>query len=199
MDIKKSIKQMELTLKAAKHQLAANEAFKKLPVAAKRVAIAKDVIADLRAKKLLARAGTYVNLNTSEDVAVPEDLQEALVCGAVKNCTVCALGAMFVCGVKAMNKAETEQAYGMDDIDIKQYFEGIFSRDQLCLIETAFEQSIKYIGDYDVEAQYDEDKDNSPHPAVTFGRTYDLDEDRMIAIMKNIIANEGTFKPELLP
>ena len=54
-------------------------------------------------------------------------------------------------------------------------------------MENAFEKSVKYL------AQYATMKDKQA--ARDFGQSYYLDDERMIAIMENLIENRGMFKP----
>jgi hypothetical protein len=58
--LKQQIQNTKRTLKSLIDLQAAEAAFKKASPAKQRVIIAKDVIAQLKAKKLIARAGIYV-------------------------------------------------------------------------------------------------------------------------------------------
>jgi hypothetical protein len=158
-----------------------NRAFAAMPAAKKRVTIAKDVIAWLDLKKLIPTAGTYL-----ETVATTK------VNGY--SCNACAVGAMFACQVERTPKLTLEVAdyseYHVDDAaevatrnycnaGMRETLGKFFSREQLGLIESAFE----CMAFDDAEA------------AEKFGRRYHTEARRMRAIMENIVANGGEFVP----
>jgi len=153
----------------------------------KAVQIAEDVLAQLRARKYVATAGTYVDLNDAfiegknywEDVPVVKSLQTFLKKHAKKkSCHVCALGACFLANVERRNKVDLEDFYGRRDIEVN--LAGIFSAEQMDEIETAFEGNTSHGGSWD---------------AVAFGNRYHDDTARLRAIMRNIIKNDGEFIP----
>lgn len=193
---KKFLKQTESYLK----QVAKNNAkFKKLGKKAKRVAIAKDVIKQIEAKRLVPESGMgYLqprdyNLDLDEfNVSTTVDLQIGAVL-AGQTCDVCALGALFMSTIDIRDKATCESLTiehpaDIDQEDIHTYLEDIFSKEQLYLIEDAFESyGNSYEEDYEVVDITDR--------ACNFGLKYSKADKRLVAIMKNIILNEGTFKP----
>lgn len=199
--LKQQIKAAQSTLKSLIALQASEAAFKKAKPAEKRVMIARDVLAQLRAKKLIARSGIYVSpspvnsFGECEPLAdgVPQDFREFMVAPVSPGaqCTACALGGIFACAVKFKNDVRTREAAEVysDDVEIKRYLDQVFSEAQLELIECAFERSNSH-----AERQYDPD-DEEIVTAVRFGKCFSTDEQRMTAIMKNIIANKGTFKP----
>lgn len=180
---------------------------KKLTPAQMRIAIAKDVLAQLKLKKLRPEVGWWADdshLGGLEDWAW-EKLDETNttkegVCTIntqdysknVKSCRVCALGAIFM-GISNL--------YGINitgaDPDMYNVFEDLsksplkeyFSKDQLQLMECAFEGGG---GAHDI---YTIDKKVRGF-ALAFHYAFDSDKDRLKAIMENIIKNKGTFKPE---
>lgn len=163
--------QAQKDIKAAQQQLKIakkNLAFASLSNAEKRVQIAKDVLAQLALKKLIPEQGTYVESSNGE------------------SCTACALGALFACtAVRVGNKELIEEAsnyWGFDQI--REQLTPLFSEQQLGKIECAFEgwgadDSEEY-GSLMTEAY----NDGISSPRV-----------RMERIMRNIIANNGTFVP----
>ncbi len=185
MSASKKIKALEETVKALRAHEKAEAAFKKMTKAEKRVAIAKDVIANLKTRQLKPLSGTYFSIAAGDEF----DLQTALAKGA--ECTVCALGGLFACAVPYKNgdMGAVDIHNGMVIIN---YLRGIFEKKQLDLIETAFEK--KLMGDPYPFATREAEQN---HPAVRFGKKYPGHKARMAAIMQNIIKNEGTFKPEL--
>lgn len=98
-----------------------NEQFASLTVADKRVAVARDVIAQLDLKQLIAHSGVYADLR-----------------GANKEeCHVCALGAL---GVSVLNGS----ALHCSAYSLREGLAGIFDRDVLVEVEQAFECWDKY-------------------------------------------------------
>ena len=160
-----------------------NAAFEALPANEKRVLIARDVIAQLAIGKLEAQSGTYVETDATVKKA-SQDLQVLLKPKDV-SCTVCGIGALFVCGVQRGNdlKASSVHLFEDDNVNVGgfqayAYLRRYFSNSQLKMIEAAFEQwAHDKGGDF---AYYVED-----------------DETRLRLIMENIILNNGTFNPAM--
>lgn len=190
-----------------------NAEFAAMPPALKRVTIAKDVIAWLDAKKLVARSGTYLSSKSIRNCDT-EDAQTALLATDV-SCNVCALGAVFACAVGRANEIATNDFRGYNSQhSMHNYLSPYFSNEQLYLIESAFECSSSFYDnikdpDYAVADRAEEfglkysesdvvDEENSDpendlieylEPSKT------MQEPRMRAIMQNIIDNNGEFKP----
>lgn len=161
--------------------------FQAMTDAQKRVAIAKDVIAQLESGLIIkAKSGTYfasegVNkavakaIQKSDDDWLDDielDLRDVLV-SEQPTCSACAVGSMFIC---ATLRQDNFNVVG-DDID-RSSMEGqltYFEPDQLWAIEDAFESSWKL----------------SDEETMTKGE--ESDKKRLIAIMQNIIDNKGTF------
>lgn len=146
--------------------------FNKLSPRAKRVRIAKDVLAQLRVKRLSATRGIYM----MGDAAAPPDgyewpteLSEVLKSRKAP-CVACALGSMFVaaveradaCPASGILNTNNRELYASGD-DCYDYLEKFFPHSTLSDIESAFEYSTG--------------------PA----------RDRLEAIMKNIVRNKGEF------
>lgn len=170
-----------MTTKAASAR--ARRAFEKLSSAEQRVAIAKDVIAQLDAERFEAAPGTYVEFSRGARANKERQVCELT---AGRTCEVCALGALFVAGVERADKLRvkdlvygTERGVlrGLDGNDCRAYLERFFEYDQLAEIESAFEcwgAGLK-----------------------TRWRLLPPDE-RMRRIMANIIKNYGEFVPDEL-
>ena len=196
MSLKNTIKQLESDLKALKRSAKAEAAFKRMSKAQKRVAVAKDVIASIKAKQLVAKARTYIDVKAEgkdgydNNTFKHPDFQTALAMG--QQCTACALGGLFVCAVKFENKIATEDANdNIDQPDLHDYLQHLFPYEQLQLIEIAFEQSWGIPG-----FDNGDDVPDKWKTAVAFGQKHPTDDAaRMTAIMRNIIRNEGTFIP----
>jgi len=211
-----------MTENQAAAQKKRNEKFAKLKPAQQRVAIAKDVIAALAAKKLKATPGTYLSVEkfTGKDIPKGKDeLQSVLQ--KVETCNVCALGAAFVCTValadnlKVRGLLEGHSRYWDDekDEDVKgkvaylsvrssdmhDYLGKFFDFNQLWLIENAFENADlhdKYkFGEATVDENGDETSFSKSFDKASAFASKSSPTKRMIKIMENIIKNEGTFKP----
>src|ERR1700690_2285001 len=168
-----------------------NSKFLKMTPAKQRVQIAKDVIAALKAKRLEAEHQTYLQVGgyiTENRILENESDSFKDTLKTIPTCTVCAKGAIFTCTVARKNKVTNEQAMSQNwDCDpLSKSLKGTFSAHQLRLIETEFE-------DDDIDGN--NDMRHIP-PVMELHELFDNAEDRMIAIMKNIIANKGTFKPK---
>lgn len=146
---------------------------KKMTKAERRVAIAKDVIAQLKTKRFKATRGTV--LGGISDKIIEGDYLTAQLCDVLpkfKKCHVCARGAIFISAVERFNNytGEDFDADWVDGASLRY-----FTKSQLDMIECAFEGWGQFFGDAKIRGGA---------------------EDRMCSIMKNIIANEGTFRPE---
>ena len=135
-------------------------AFKKLSPAQKRVAIAKDVLKQIKARQFIPKRGYFVDTTTQNvkgiigDLSNTDSLQKVL---PQMTCEVCALGGMFLSCTNLNNKAtisalkfdfeheHSGEALRMDSVinQNKKFSNGLnrfFSNYQLMLIETAFEE-----------------------------------------------------------
>ena len=142
---------------------------KKMPKAQARVEIAKDVIAAVKAQRLVPTRGHYVVF----DEPVTGELRQELA--NIKSCQVCALGALMVAKVARTNKCDLFNEISLSRDETTSHLIEFFSDDELDEIEQAFEGVVVYDQKYWFK--------------------YPDDSDRLIAIMKNIIKNNGTFKP----
>lgn len=151
-----------------------------------RVTIAQDVLKMLDAKKLEASSGNYFYSTGLNHVAGNLGLKEALQKPEV-TCRVCALGALFVAKIDRRNTLSVSRGYRMPPDEMRGWLGDIFSEVELLLIEDAFEGFGQTAGlvTPDVLAA-----------ARKFRSRIGDDEQRMRAIMKNIIKHK-TFRPEL--
>lgn len=172
----------------------ANSEFKRLTKPQKRVAIAEDIIAQVRANNYKAKAGRYISLKGDYKLNDKSSAQEALIENKIK-CTVCGIGSLFCSLIKFENKATIEDLrdvhLGVHDWDDRGRvrLHKYFSKEQLSLIESAFEKSDGY-GTYIINIDEEE-------LAATFAKRNKIRkaDDLLIAIMENIISNNGLFKP----
>ncbi len=152
--------------------------FQTLSKAEQRVAIAEDVIKALRIGKMIASKGGYFIV---QGTRISNNVNEMLQDGS---CEVCAVGALFASEIMKTNEIV---AYGTQ---VKSRLVKYFTRDQIQLIEAAFEEDYTYCSNKtSVEESI---------KASNFCRNklkYYNTRDSMIVIMKNIIENKGTFIP----
>lgn len=175
-----------------------NAWFKALSPSQKRIAVAQDVIDQIETEKYKAHTGQYFDISGLSDECT---LQESIDLEG-SSCSVCAMGAVFASRVRLGNEVEE---YDPSGDDITEALEGIFEEEQLRLMEVAFEG-------YDAAHWFDEnygedgeevDEDGDTdwfinhdkfHDATTFRYGIKGDnKDVLIAIMKNVIANNGEF------
>lgn len=182
---------------------ARNIAFEKMSPAQKRVAIAEDVIASLRAKKYTADSGTYCDIYIKEDIesapvkrGAKVELQEILLSDKIEACNVCAIGSMFASRVAVgdsfkVNAANCKSGGYLDLNNSSQLIktlDGIFTTEELRYIEYAFEGQ-------DIKHKFNKKPEEFHAKVDKFYYKYEDDDNkRLTVIMKNIIKNEGTFK-----
>lgn len=192
----------------------ARQAFETLSKAEQRIEIARDVLAQLKAKTLIAESGVWVNIlssnkygNTSnslfemtEEKGHKNDKEVAEVLEK-KKCRVCALGACFVSTVKKLDKLKmSDLENGQNDFAVLvKYLSKVFSKDQLKLIEVAFEEDGGQVSSDDVyngqaASNFFENIVNSVNNDWN-----NWDDLKLRLIMENIIANKGLFKPSKKP
>lgn len=139
-----------------------------MTAAQKRVAIAKDVIQQIKAEKFIALTGRYF-----KQCQLPEKVNQKTLLEHTEPCDVCAKGAIFLSAIRKFNDydapSSTTREYEMERKSCE-----FFTYKQCDKIELVFEGW---------ESGYE-----------TWRRikTPNL---RLIAIMRNIIKNNGTFKP----
>ncbi len=151
------------------------------------VEIAKDVLKHIGHFKVADKTGYVLGEYEAGD--------SVLEC--TKSCTVCALGAMFLTHLDNTDSLKVTPTgwFRIESFDVYEQLSEVFTEEQLGLIEAAFEcdWGCYYDDTWDIENGFPED-----HPcfkAEAFGRSYTEPRERLVAIMENIIANEGTFKP----
>lgn len=196
-----------------------NALFNEMNAAERRIAIARDVIKALKSKKIKAQNGSLVTLNKRSydkaKVPITNQLSDFL---PQVSCNVCALGGIFVCSVNRFDKLKFDNAFTpiydfslfSDKMDINydismKYIHRFFSKKQLAMIEMAFENGTGiYRCFYDSiredfialgEAKKAKVTNQDCKKCLEFYSKYKKASDRMIEIMKNIIKNNGEFKP----
>jgi hypothetical protein len=186
---------------------AGNARFEKATPAQKRVIIAQDAIDQVRMGRFAPTSGIYVepaNCNVGYDVAYKNLHKMTLHPEKTKGlqCVGCALGGLFI--AQAINKPAKnssvlrEQSNCVGDYEFPEDIDGnpvspnlmplidFFSVEQLRLIEAVFEG----FSDRDVGGRTMEAWHSGP---------YREEKTRFVAIMRNIVTNRGTFKPNQRP
>jgi hypothetical protein len=174
-----------------------NAEFKKANKAQKRVMIAQDVLAQLKAKRYVAESGCWVRIHYSPaTVAETDSVQELFVEKKIESCNVCALGGLFMSCTNFNNNTLLEDLDDVSEdlgnlidekVNLSNKLNKIFSTSQLKLIETYFEANGGYFRDYDEDDRIE-----------VFYNKYPSDKKRLQLIMENIVENEGTFVPAKL-
>ena len=162
----------------------------------KRVAIAMDVVGKLKSNKVKAKMNSWLNflgtLFTKQDIDGGVQLQDKF--RDARGCEACAIGTMFVSAVDLYNDLKCSEVYRhtlseysyasyLELVDFKHYLLKFFSEDQIHLIECAFE-----FGHGGFHAETDEQ-----FCAASMFWNIEDPKTRMIAIMSNIIDNNGAF------
>lgn len=200
-----------------------NYRFKKMKPHRQRMAIARDVIKSLNEGRMVAAQMGYFNIGVPKGTgfefrtpagskkrvenfkrlldlagddwgdgnkeAADVSLNEAI---AGVPCTVCGIAACFVAAVDKIDDITLGEADGMSDNAMRDYLCRWFSKEQVRLIEAAFERDFSFAYHH-VESG---DRGEVSDAAEAFGRQHVDPKERLIAIMKNIIDNEGTFRPQ---
>lgn len=162
-----------------------NVRFQALPPERKRVAIARDVLKWLRMGKILATCGVYV------ERFEPGDNDFTLDGGS---CNACALGSLFAgaaeygCTTVGMRWADTSSHKDA----IRAHLRGVFDEEQLGYIEAAFERRATHAVNTELGRQYNKQFPRAHEAEIWAYHIVDKDQ-RMAAIMLNIIRNGGTF------
>lgn len=149
--------------------------------AQKRVAIARDVIKHLQAKRFV----TVTNiLWRFKGLSIAEKVNQKRIKTLlkIKPCEVCAIGACVIAGLNRFNQVEFKGVNGAEyeELSLQQWF----SINQLALIEIGYEGK-----------NYNFSNSVRSDAAVSFFYKHCDNDTRLIAIMQNIIKNKGEFVP----
>lgn len=173
----------------------------------RRSLIATDALAALHAEKVRASRGRYVALEDNPDRVSRLVSSDGSIAGIIaeSNCQVCAIGACFVATIArspqkySWSNFKHEASVGSDDLRMgdsvmRQILHDHFEPLQLALMEAAFECSAAYVQRAGLRPD-DPIVESAVGEAVRFGYRYDTDVERLEAILENVIANCGEFKP----
>ncbi len=183
------INPVEATLQANNKRWAQNIArknarFHKMSKTEKRMAIARDVLKQLRLEKYRACQGTYIHDrkyvlpydHTNYDHGDSTKLQAILLSEKAPQCAVCAVGSAFLSLSRLGNNVSMAS-------DKHQVLYSIFGKNNVTKMELIF------------EAVYPGYSDSYPKREHDFIKAYPKQNDRLVAIFRNIIRNQGIFKP----
>lgn len=177
--------------------------FSRLNKAEKRIAIAEDVLAQIKLGTILAQKGTYLQANANSNCSLSysklknQQLNSLMQTNQVEY-TCCGIGSLFVAKINKTNHLKFGEV-GTNDLatSIHDKLKSIFTGNQLNLIEAAFETEVINDNNNELESygEYGCYNTKLAEKAIKFGEKYESDKDRLIGIMKNIIKNQGEFKP----
>ena len=185
-----------------------NKLFEKASPAQKRVLIAQDVIAQLKADRLMAENGTWTDMSAAGKAQLDIDasFQQTFLENTGVKCECCAVGSLFIgCALFAnkISNGEIRDNWELGDqlFEHRRFengFDKLFSRKQLGLIETAFEGTTHFFTDDEWTGTEGASVSSAAERAAwDFHNQYrELPaKTTLIAIMENIVKNNGTFKP----
>jgi hypothetical protein len=178
------------------------EQFNAMSQQEQRIAIARDVIAQVENSAVLVEQGVYVGKDAlGLGVFRSGEIERTLT---TERCEVCAVGAAFVSAVR-LGDALDEDSFGEDDLwargrrlgdkPIRLHLRRFFGVEQLSLIEAAFERDWGFCEVFINDGLGDETRCALCERAVDFGDAVYGHDERLIAIMQNIIDNGGSFIP----
>lgn len=167
--------------------------FRTASAAKKRVLIAKDVLAQLQARRIQTGRVSWIERLTLPENTENLELREVL--RSAPACSACALGALLLCTVRMHDAIEVDDLFDCGDVNevtLFSYLRDFFSSVQLRLIEATYEQGSGYVPWDDVGEDVTRDEIAR---AQRFSRQYRGKGARLRAIMENLIKNKGTFVP----
>jgi hypothetical protein len=169
----------------------------------RRVLLAKDVIAQINAGKVIPAQSTWISSSNGRQlVAGGGSVQRAIISGEIPKCECCALGGLMLSAIKYCNNVNAEEgeyfigftthvtpnSQQVDDAATRLLYD-VFDPRTVQATEAVYEMGI---------GQFT----NISYMCLDDGYPENLrmlkSEDRMIAIMENIIENKGIFSVQKL-
>lgn len=174
---------------------ARNAAFRKLPRALQRVAIAEDVIAQLRLKKFVAYSSYFSWGDRVKDESYVSGVRQAeeadldlSACISQVQCSVCGIGSLFAGAVLNADKLKFNDFFHGRGEEVK-YLNHWFSTNQLDLVECFYERWDEYDRSYhNIKIE-----DSVIEGSQIFSEGNNTK--RLKMIMQNIVSNGGKFDP----
>lgn len=165
------------------------------PSKEKRIAIAKDVIKQVRYLKI--SPSYYINMipichyiDRLEEKGKSYDSNAQKHLKELRKCEVCALGSMLLSHIKLFNSVEITDIFS--DFECMDNHLNYFTEKQLILIELAFMGVMVRFGPTSLS-------EKEFNHCLRWRHLIIDEKQRVIAIMKNIIKNDGEFIPSQLP
>lgn len=164
----------------------------------KAVAVAEDVLKQLRRRKNRLRVGGSGYLSTTyRPTSLDGDLREHLDKVESNSCGVCALGAALLSKARLFDSVPMTEVFYKTGSDnyipdlsqscVRENLDDVFDKTTLKTVEAAFERNYNLI--------FEDHECPSPkiYGAVVFGMKFSDPRKRLQAIMENIVANNGRF------
>jgi len=169
-----------------------NAKFRKLTRAQQRIAIAKDVIAQVKVGRFVPTS-TYFEFNRSVDNEYDDSVQNLDMsnCIAQASCQVCGIGSLFAGAVINADKLKLKDFnFGAERDNQVAYLKRWFTSKQLDLIETVFERWYE-----DTQGEHHSQQVAMPDIVLKHSPIFRTSskKKRLLMIMENIISNKGTF------
>lgn len=174
--------------------------FENLTIEEQKMRIVTDAIKQIKFKKIVPTTGDYLKMfrknKTKRVFKKAGSIKEFLNLPEVY-CEACAKGAIFASCVMINNKVKGEDNFS-DESFQKEKLSKWFPLLELDMIEAAFEVRVVQDTTNKLEKSVGPSWYKKPttmgSKAINFGRKYDDDEKRLLAILENILQN-GKFKP----
>lgn len=181
------------------------KSFFRLSAAEKRIAIAEDILNQIKIGQYDIQQGTWLNVEFPDLNQLVEEnklkqtegsMTQNMLLGGKRlvinipaaNCTCCAVGAACASAIRLYNNYELKSG------ELSGFNEGhkvlgkYFTRKQIELFEAAFEKRSD-------DSIHKDCTEKELQRAVGFGKNYDTDKNRAEAIFKNVVNNKGVFVP----
>jgi len=168
----------------------------------KAIEVARDVLLQLRLKRIMASSGTYLQIDVSGEAETcaldngDASFKKSFAQDKSISCRVCAIGAAYIGYINRFNRVTNDQAESAGVNQMIDTLSAIFSEEQLRMMEAVFEGG--FVGG-DPDWYLDLDYENEEQARVdmlinNFYEKYDDDDQRLRAIMINVIRNNGEFR-----
>lgn len=167
--------------------------FERLSKKKKVLLVAQDVLDQLKTGKYYPSKGLYINFGWYATLTgdIKSNFEE------MQTCNVCVMGACILSVTHFKNQLQfNDVGKTIEDMsdNVFTLLSDLFKGNQLLLIESAYEgydSSSTRIGKQLGQTL----SDKEIIACSKFFRRYNYNDEKFVAIMKNIIRNEGTFKP----
>jgi hypothetical protein len=192
---------MEPTKRSTRKELTPVE-FRKLTKPQKKVAVALDVIAQIKAQRYKANSGQYIGASRTQEEewcklaeSREGDIQSTL--SEIKYCEVCAVGSCILSVTKYENKLKWHDI-GRVSSDcsskVTDVLKKVFTGKELTILEVMFEGYYNDGGDnYGKNQMGATLADDEAKRAKLWYSKYDDEDKRLLAIMRRIVKNEGVI------